>query len=607
MTTLLYLAASLLVLVLPGAAWQVFRPIPGTDPLEKILEAAGISIALAALAAYLLWLPGIPVSDLGLALLYCIPLAFLVIPLVRKPSFPKISPGWLLALGLVGGAIFWRLLQARSLVLPAWVDSPQHVLTIRVILENRGLPTDYSPYLDVPFYYHFGYHVVAALLSAFSGLEPARATLVFGQVINALASLAVYRLGRALWGNRLRAGFAALLVVFVMRMPAYYLAWGRYTLLTGMFLLPLALAALIEVRKDPANRQAAIRLAVYTAALACTHFQAFYLLGLFYICLLLTDGLKPALRREWKSLPWRGAGALAAGVVLTLPWIIYVMDFRGSLLGLDVVSPLADSVAGDWKYYRNLAGPLHNYILLGVSLVGLVLAWLKTRSRPLALWATLILLLALPFGLRVQPFRPDHMIIILFLPVSLLSAEALFRAGQSLQTVLKGRRLAWLVPGLAALGMLIWGGITTREIVNSVTVLADEADREALEWVAGNTPPEARFFINTVHWQHNIYRPVDGGGWITPQTGRGVLIPPITYAWGSSELIAEIAALGEKATGFTTCSDEFFELAQEAGLTYVYLKEGVGSLQPGEVSNCRRLLEVYNRDKVHIYEIIGWD
>ena len=607
MTSIFYITASLLVFVLPGAAWQVWWPLIGRDPLEKILETAGISISLAVLVAYVLWLPGIQLGTTSLALLYCIPLVALLIPLLRRPSFSAVSPAWLLALGLLGGAILWRVLQARTLVLPAWVDSPQHVLTIRVILENRGIPVDYSPYLDVPFYYHFGYHVIGALLSLFSGLEPARATLIFGQVINALASLSVYRLARALWGNPLRAGLAALLVVLALRMPAYYLTWGRYTLLTGMFLLPLALAALLEVRKDPTDQRAAVRLVLYTAAIACTHFEALYLLGLFYLCLLLTDGLRPALRREWRNLPWRITAILAIGVLLVIPWIFFVLDSSGSTLGLGVVSPLADSVEGDWNYFLNLAGPLQNHILFGLALPGLVLAWLKRRSRPLALWTTLVVLLALPFGLRIRPFRPDHMIIILYLPASLLLAEGLFRAGQVLQRLAKGRRLVWLAPGLAALGLLVWGGFTTLNIINTVTILADKADVQALEWVKQNTPADANFYINAAGWQQNIYRGVDGGAWIMPITGRGAVVPPITYGWGSTELVSDIAIWAEKASTLTTCDEEFFKVVQEAGLTHVYLKEGVGAMQPQAVTGCRRFKEVYNKDKIHIYEIIGWD
>jgi len=607
MPPILYLAAGLLVFILPGAAWQAWWPIRRADPLEKILESAGISVALLTLSAYLLWLVEAKLGTLSLALLFCIPLFALLFPWLRRASFPAVSPSWLLAIGLLAGAILWRWLQARTLVLPAWVDSPQHVLTIRVILENRGLPLDYAPYLNVPFYYHFGFHVVGALLSLFSGLDPAKATLVFGQVINALASLAVYRLGRALWGNPLRTGLAALLVVFAMRMPAYYLAWGRYTLLTGMLLLPLAIAALLELRKDATDRRAAFRLVLYTAALACTHFQAFFLLGLFYLALLLTDGLRSALRREWRGLPWRITAALAVGVVVVIPWIFVVLDQRSSTLGLDLVSPLADSVQGDWEYYLNLSGPLQNHILFLLALPGLVLAWLKGRSRPLALWTTLIVLLALPFGLRVRPFRPDRMIIILYLPASLLLGEGLFRAGQGLQRLAKGRRLAWLLPAAAGLGLLIWGGYTTRQIVNPVTVLADAADLQALDWIEQNTPPDARFYINAAGWQQNVYRGVDGGAWITPQTGRGTVVPPITYGWGHIKYVMEIAGWADKAATLTTCDEEFFKVVNNNNLTYVYLKEGVGAMQPRTVVSCRRFKEVYNEDKIHIYEIIGWD
>ncbi len=44
-----------------------------------------------------------------------------------------------------------------------------------------------------------------------TGLHPADAVLIFGQVISALLALAIYRLGRALEMPPLAAGMAALL------------------------------------------------------------------------------------------------------------------------------------------------------------------------------------------------------------------------------------------------------------------------------------------------------------------------------------------------------------------------------------------------------------
>ena len=41
----------------------------------------------------------------------------------------------------------------------------------------------------------------------------------------------------------------------------------------------------------------------------------------------------------------------------------------------------------------------------------------------------------------------------------------------------------------------------------------------------------------------------------------------------------------------------------EADLTYAYIREGVGALQPAALSNCPGVVNVYRRDGVYIYEI----
>ena len=100
-----------------------------------------------------------------------------------------------------------------------------------------------SPYLPGPFYYHYAFHTFAAQFAALSGLPPAQAVLILGQLLNAAVGLSVYHLAKTLSKDWRMAGLAALLVTFATKMPAYYLSWGRYTLLTGLVLLPLAMAA----------------------------------------------------------------------------------------------------------------------------------------------------------------------------------------------------------------------------------------------------------------------------------------------------------------------------------------------------------------------------
>ena len=56
----------------------------------------------------------------------------------------------------------------------------------------------YLPYLPVtPFYYHFGFHALAAAVAGVAGVDAPAAVLWTGQAINAAAALTVYEIGRA--------------------------------------------------------------------------------------------------------------------------------------------------------------------------------------------------------------------------------------------------------------------------------------------------------------------------------------------------------------------------------------------------------------------------
>ena len=116
--------------------------------------------------------------------------------------------------------------------------------------------------------------------------------MIFGQFLNAFVSLAMYRLGMTLWNDRRRAVIAMLLTGFVFQMPGYYLTWGRYTLLTGLGIMILGMAAALDVIRSsndrfPHDREAAARLTVYVAGVLITHYFAAGLLALFFAALVL--------------------------------------------------------------------------------------------------------------------------------------------------------------------------------------------------------------------------------------------------------------------------------------------------------------------------------
>jgi hypothetical protein len=521
----------------------------------------------------------------------------------------------LLGLALVVGIVAWRLAQVGELPLPAWVDSVHHALIVRLIEEQGGLPRDFLPFFPAEFHYHFGFHAAAAVFGWWSGLEAGEAVLWLGQALNAAVSLSVYRLGYTLAGGDEgaqqelgggRRGFAvglgaALLSGFMFQMPGYYATWGRYTLLAGLALLGPALAAVWELWREPGQWGAGVRLALLTAGMGLCHIFVVGLAGLFLALVGLAGGWRD--RSKWKAL----AGWAGLGVGLALPWLLPAAVNFPMELGARLVLPAGENQGAleSLRYTIFLLGPRHNHILLGMAGMGLVFALRDRGLRPLAAWGLALGLLALPWGVRLDPFRPDYFTIVLFFPAAILLAALVVDGAAAVGRLAGGR--GWVEAGALALALglfLAWGLRETRRVINSATVLATHADVAALEWVRENTPAEARFFINSARWIGEVYRGVDGGYWLAPYTGRASLVPPALYSLAGREVIDQVEGWAERSAKLEGCGADFWALAREAGLTHVYLREGVGALQPVELAGCPRLRKVYEQEGVVIYEIL---
>jgi hypothetical protein len=125
-----------------------------------------------------------------------------------------------------------------------------------------------------------------------------------------------------------------------------------------------------------------------------------------------------------------------------------------------------------------------------------------------------------------------------------------------------------------------------------------------LNWIRENTPEDARFYINTTHWQNGVYRGVDGGGWILPYTGRWALVPTIFYGFSpDKEQNQQLRDWGEAASEIETCSEEFWRIVEEVDADYVYIREGIGSLQEEGLAGCEGMESVYEDSNVRIWQL----
>jgi hypothetical protein len=601
------LCAALLVLVLPGYALLAWRPEPQKDLLQRLALALGLSFSLTSLMALAFFEFRCPLSDRGVLVFYAVAGGTALAGWVANRPLPRPNSRAIALAALLGALIAWRFFQVRGLAFPPWVDAPHHVLIIRKIMEAGILPTDLNPYLPVTFYYHFGFHVVTALFAGISGLPLEKATLGMGQVLNAAVSLSVYTLGRAVWNDPRRAGVAALLSALVSQMPAYYATWGRYTLISGLVLLPLALAALLENRESEGGIFKMFLLMILVAGTVLAHYFAGFLLLLFVLVFFGEwIGWACVGKGRWGQLRTAPLAGLLGGLVLIAPWLLTIRSAAEKYAGVALTpfgAPM-DQIyfQGYVEYLFHLLGPWRNYILLAGALVGCFWALQDSRLRAIALWGLILSLGILSWGFRLFPFRPDHFAIILFLPACLTLCHGSFEILARFEPTGKGNWAKKI--GLMILGLFcLWGLEETAMIIRPVTVLAGRDDLRAIRWIKEKTSPESRFLINVTPWEWNLYRGTDGGWWITPLTGRWTSLPPLFYGFGEKKLIEEVNLRAAETLKTRPGDPGWWRLIREEGITHIYSRSGAETLPPETLLTCPGLKMEYHEGRVYIFKI----
>jgi hypothetical protein len=599
MQFLLWLVSGVAVLLVPGLALEVWLGGGQRSPLERLVTGLGLSLALTALFGGLCFFIGLRIAEWMLFAFYGVCLLALAAGVWRRRKRLRLDGTLIAGLAGFGVLIAWRFYQGRELLLPAWVDGVHHVLIVRRMLEAGGVPADLTPYLPVPFFYHYAFHAVSAVFAALGHIPPEKAVLWMGHVLNAAVSLAVYRLGMALWKDWRRACLAALLSGFVLQMPAYYLSWGRYTLLAGLVLLALAMAESLQVK----DWRGGLRLALLVGGLALAHYLALGLFGLWLAVLLGAELVKAAKLRSLAKVNWKPAAYALSGLLLAAAWLVRSFTLAQKLVGVVVNDAQHMLDSEGWIAIVDMLGPRRNEILLMLGLIGMGLALFQQRRRKLAIWSVLLLAMTFLPVIRLEPFRPDQVALVLFLPAAVFTAELLAAAAEALGKVTR----AWCGQaglGLVALLLVVWGLRETRNLLNPLTLLAGPADLKAIAWVQDNTPVEARFLINATLWQTGSYRGVDGGYWLMPLTGRWTSLPPAVYGWGPRALIDEVNGYARLADSVTGCDEPFQELLSQTRADYVYTREDIGKLKAAWLADCPMVAQVYSVGGVQVWRVV---
>jgi len=619
------LAAPFLFL-LPGGALLslLWRRVPNhSDVALWPVLAAGLTLALTPVGLLFLHLVGLQVGT-G-AILAMLALSAGVILWRRGPAWWAWWRGgsgrerlaWLdaplVALMLVATLTLWvRLWVVRGVNVGFWGDSYQHTMIAQLILDNGGLFESWQPYVPLrTFTYHFGFHADVALFQWatgwLTGNSTPRTVVLVGQFINALAALALYPLAVRLSDGRRWAGVGAVLVAGLLTtMPLFYVNWGRYTQLTGLTILPVALwftLEAVEAGRWDAGRLALAALSV--AGLGLTHYRIllFYLAFLppYLIYRLVVTRHAP---RLWPVPFLRLAGTGLIALALGMPWLGR-LGF-GLLPGNLAAYQRGEASASLYEQYNAF---LVNWRfspgwLVWPALLGA--AWAVVRRSPaslIAFWTGLVLALANLYRLGFDSGLVNNftVIISLYLPTAMLLG---YLAGEWLELAARRHRVQGAALALTALLSLV-GAHARSDVLDRTYQLVTPADEQAMAWIREHTPPHARFLVNSFFsfGGHYIFGS-DAGWWIPLLTGRANTVPPATYSMEAADppdYQEQVNALARRLEASRLDDPELVEFLRSQGITHVYIGQVGGPLLDAETLRRSPAYEtVYEQDGVLI-------
>jgi len=545
------------VLLLPGLVLLRLAEDPSRGG-ERLALAIGASICAAPLALLATSLAGLPWTRGGVFVAYAL-LAVVALgrPHRRLPDAPALA-----ALGVAFVALAVRAYQARGLAVPLWVDGYHHTLIAELVLRAGTVPTSFRPFIDVDgFYYHFGFHALAAEVAWLSGARTPQAVLWIGQAVNAATALTLWLLALRLTGSRWAAAACAAVPAGLFHFPAYFLTWGRYTQMAALAALPAAVCLLQAAATADRRRagRAVLLAAVVSAGLVLTHYRVAVIYAL--CAAVIAAGALRGPGRAGRLLRLAAVAGLAA--LLAAPWLLGPLRAGAGHLAAATEAAGAERAWWAWSSEVNdvpawLFTIRWNAPLMVAGALGLAAA-LCARPRPAAAVVAVLALASLVFvpeavGLPANWMLPRFAAAIAaFVPVA-LGVGFLVQAGERLAGAAAARRpggalavlarsaLARPLAALMVVGAATAGAWSMRDIVNPVTVIASPVDAPAYAWVRAHLPAEARVLVRAVPWHLGACRGIDGGYWLPLLADRATTMPASFYTYGEP---ADVVAVGE--------------------------------------------------------------
>jgi len=528
----------------------------------------------------ILWyfLSSLQVSQIGIIIILII---YIFSQERKKISFSSPQSIIWALFGVLGISIILRLAYVSKAIIPLYFDSAQHYLYIKNIIDGATYPTVGNT-LTWPTtnYYHLGFHILVAFLSATLHMEIKTSMLIMGQVILAVIPISVFFMIKHETGSNSAGFLSVLLAGFGWYMPAHAVDWGKYPALTSLSLIQfvLSIAYLSTQTKSslPTNKRQWLNiiLAMGIVISIFFHSRSLIVFGVAFLA--------------WKI------SSLIKRLSQTHQLVIIFITMLGISLEIILIQR------------KNILKPLLDpYINIGLLVTIIILALLpfaikfyqKTTFACLVGIFILIISIFIPitglpgYGTLTLLDRP-FVEMILYLPLSLLGGLGLAGLFQYVRQNANSPLAKITSPLLIGL-VLINAYINYDFYPSDCCKIVGSDDLTAIGWMDKNLPVGARILISTTDLLLLPFASsqgtvgADAGIWISPLINRQTLSMSYSSNFGQRETL---------------------DILCKRGVNYIYVGEIGQTFDDGQIrSNTAWYKALLSMPKAGVYQIIGCD
>jgi len=400
-----------------------------------------------------------------------------------------------------------------------------------LIIDNKGLFVSWLPYAPYEsLTVHLGFHVNSAIFAWLSNSSASYAVIWIGQIANVLAVIGLYPLANRLIRKNAWIGISVIFVAgLLLKLPVYYVNWGRYPQLISLSLMPVAFFMIVEsVLSIDLRIKKIFATSLVLAGMALCYYRS-PLFMLIFLPIFIIEMIK-WLKNEIKSKSiwiWKTLLILLLTIILLMPIIPRLT--QGVLVesvSYKQTSPLINqlkTIVLGWQSVTNY----YHWIFLILAALAMVFAIITKQWEVSLMPLGVFLLQSYGFGTLINlPFsnfsNVFSILILLYIPLSFLIGYLISKFAVFLDNHSK------VLPAFIIIILSIIMTYSNKNLINKkIYEYVTWPDQRAFQWIKENTDESALFLVDGF----NIYNGTssvgsDGGWWISLLAERANTMPP---------------------------------------------------------------------------------